>query len=298
MPVSSACWAEHQVSTVTEVTLAAGEVPLGARVSDGSVVARPLVVALHGAAYDARYFDVPGCSVHERLGADGFPVVAITRYGYPADAVTAAAQPDFAASAVLLERAIADAWSRWGSGRPGVVVLGHSVGAAIGVHLAASTTEWPLLGLAISGIGDRPTPGPAAMFGAMPRTVAVDLRFDQVRPAFYGPDATIDPVTLGRVTGILVPFPSSDAVEVNTDWPNDLPHLAARVRVPVLYALSDGDSLWQSGDERVRAFASLFTSAPSVSALSWSGAGHNLEHHRNGVEFVAEVAEFARRCAC
>lgn len=286
------------MATVTEVTLAAGEVSLRARVSEGDVVDRPLVVALHGASYDARYFDLPGCSVQDHLGKEGFPVVAITRCGYPADAVTAAAQPDFAASAVLLELAIADAWARWGAGRPGVVVLGHSVGAAIGVHLAASPTEWPLLGVAISGIGDRPTPGPAAMFGSMPRTVAVEFPFDQVRRAFYGPDASIDPVALQHAAGLLVPFPSSDAVEVNTDWPNDLPHLAARVRVPVLYALADGDSLWQCGDERVRAFASLFTSAPSVSALSWSGAGHNLEHHRNGVEFVAEVAEFARRCAC
>ena len=283
------------MATAAEVTLAAGEVSLRARVSEG-VGDGPLVVALHGASYDARYFDVPGSSVHDRLGDDGFSVVAITRYGYPADARTAASQPDFAASAALLEQAIADAWGRWGAGRPGVVVLGHSVGAAIGVHLAASPTTWPLLGLAISGIGDRPTAGPAKMFGSLPRTVVVDLPFEQVRRAFYGPDHALDPDVLARASGLLVPFPSSDPVEVNTDWPNDLPRLAANVGVPVMYTLVEGDGLWQWGDERVHAFASLFTDAPSVSAQSWPGAGHNLEHHRNGVEFLAQVAEFARRC--
>ncbi|GAA3999810.1 alpha/beta fold hydrolase [Streptomyces plumbiresistens] len=91
-------------------------------------------MGLHGGGYDSRYFDAPG---------------------HPADEESARRQPSFAEAAAIIAEAIADAWQQLGDGRPGVVLLGHSIGGAIAVHMAAARTlTWPLLGLTVSGVGD------------------------------------------------------------------------------------------------------------------------------------------------
>ena len=281
---------------IDEVVLAGGDSPLRARLSHGHRSDLPLLVAVHGAAYDARYFDAAHASVHERAAAAGWSMLSITRPGYPADDRSAASQPDFAGAAAILGTAIGDAWQRWGEGRPGVVLLGHSVGAAVAVHLAAQPQRWPLLGLAISGIGDRPAPGPAAVFGTMPTTIALTFEFAQCRPAFYGPDDTVHPDAFDAVESLLVPCPSADVVEVNTTWPADLERLAPQVPVPVHYVLAEHDGLWEVSYERVAAFAARFTQAPHVDVRLWSRAGHNIEHHLAGPAYVDSVLAFAARC--
>ena len=276
--------------------LAAGSMVLRARRSAGGRSDAPLVIALHGAGYDARYFDAPGSSVHTMLAAEGLPLVSVTRPGYPADAQSAAVQPDFSGTASLVSLAIEDAWRRWGESRPGVVLLGHSVGSAISVHVAASPRSWPLLGLAISGVGDRPAAAPVAMFGSLPRTTLLDIPFAQCRRVFYGPDHTLDPEVLDAVSTLMVPFPATDAIEVNTSWPTDLAELASRVDVPLHYVLAELDGLWETGSERVDSVAAMFRNAPWVEARNWADTGHNIEHHSAAREYVASVAAFVRRC--
>lgn len=270
---------------------------LKARISRPAVPGAALIVALHGAGYDARYFDVAGQSVHRQVASEGLAMISITRPGYPADDRSAAQQPDFAAAARQINAAVGAAWRRWGAPSAGVLLLGHSVGAAIAVHVAAADHDWPLLGVAISGVGDRPASGPVAMFGSLPSTIVLEIPFEQCRPAFYGDTESIESEVFSAAPDLLVPFPSADVVEVNTRWAADLDRLAASVRVPLQYTLAEFDALWQSDADRVAAFVERFSNAPSAEGCLWPGVGHNLEHHRAGTEFVRSLCEFARRCA-
>lgn len=258
--------------------------------------AAPLVVCIPGSGYDARYFDAPGVSFLDRLAGCGHRAIALTRPGYPADAASAASRPGFAGQAAVLDEEIADAWARFGDGCSGVVLLGHSVGGAVALHLAARTPGWPLLGVAVSGVGDTPAPGAAGHFAAIPDGTVWTPEYASVRRMFYGPPGTVDASAEAVLAGLLVAMPSGDPIEVNTAWPAELPEVAARVRVPVLHAFAEHERLWQTDGERQARFAEMFGSSPFVETHRIAGVGHNIEHHRGAQRFAEVVSRFAHRC--
>ncbi|MBV1942565.1 alpha/beta fold hydrolase [Streptomyces sp. BV286] len=143
-------------------------------------------MGLHGGGYDSRYFDAPGSSLLSRAATAGFPALAITRPGHPADEESARRQPPFAEAASIIAEAIADAWQQFGDGRPGVVLLGHSIGGAIGVHIAAARTlTWPLFGLTVSGVGDVISLRAMEQFTRLPPGTAVDFPFEAMSPVHH-----------------------------------------------------------------------------------------------------------------
>ncbi|GLP67456.1 hypothetical protein TUSST3_40780 [Streptomyces sp. TUS-ST3] len=150
-------------------------------------------MGLHGGGYDSRYFDAPGSSLLRRAAGAGFPALALTRPGHPADEESARRQPSLAEAAVVIAEAIADAWQRLGDERPGIVLLGHSIGGAIAVHIAAARTlTWSSLGLTVSGVGDVISPRAMEQFTLLPPRTAVDFPFEATRPVLFGPDWTLD----------------------------------------------------------------------------------------------------------
>lgn len=290
------------VEIIREISLDAGDVIVQGRLSAVDGVRKPLLVGIHGIGYDARYFDAKGASVHERAAAAGFSMLSITRPGYPATGESAKVQPTFAESAHVLSAAIASFWSSKKVESPGVVVLGHSVGGAIAVHLAALMSSpkklhaWPLLGVAISGIGNIPAPSAVERFASAPRDVTVTLPFSIARAAFYGPPESMIPGTEENLAELLVSFPSADAVEVNTTWKDDLPRLACEVRVPVHITLAELDLLWDVSPIRLRELTNSFERAPRVTSAIMPATGHNIEHHRSGGQYFEWVSTFSESC--
>lgn len=282
---------------VVDTRLHAAQSSVHARVSLVERRDTPLLVALHGAAYDARYFDAPGASVHAVAEAGGYAMVSVTRPGYPATEDSARHQPDLAASARIVSEAVGDAWNKWGAQRPGIVLLGHSVGAAVAVHVAAAAPSWPLRGIAVSGVGTTPSPDAIRRFAAVPRGTALTVPFALCRPMFYGDDSSLADVSTEALSSLIVPFPAADAIEVNTTWVDDLPVLGPRVRVPVHYTLAADDALWVVSEESLASFAAAFTNAPFVEAQVWPGTGHNIEHHLTGHDYMTQVIDFAIRVA-
>jgi pimeloyl-ACP methyl ester carboxylesterase len=176
------------------------------------------------------------------------------------------------------------------------VLIGHSIGAAVALHVAAEKSL-PLLGVAISGVSDVLAPVVTELVQQLPPDVALPMPPELHRQLFYGPDWTFNTTTLADVSGLVVDTPSADLVEINTRWANDLPKIAARVEIPVHYALAEFDGLWETSAEQVTTIARHFSAAPFVEASFWRCVGHNIEHHRLGEAYNRAVLAFADRCA-
>lgn len=257
----------------------------------------PLVVALHGGGYHSGYFDVPGHSLLEVGAAAGFEVIALDRPGHggtdplPADGTT------FASNAEVLDAAIDRIWADGGAGRPGVVVVSHSIGSAIAVHLAARRPPWPLLGISLHGVGARsPEHIVAAWRGAPADSGPVELPAGQRRALLYGPDATIDAGVVEAAQACVEPVLQAEMLEIVDEWPGGVAELAAEVVVPVQYTLAQHDGLWIVDDARVAAFAGYFSAAPWVDARLQPGAGHNLDHHRISRALHLRQLAYAAEC--
>src|ERR1700753_1348132 len=111
----------------------------------------PLVVALPGGTYSSVYFDVPGQSLLDTAETVGVPVIAVDRPGYRGSTKAETDGSIILRNAEVLEHLIAELWDAYGSGRPGVVLIGHSIGGAVTTAIAARPPPRPLLGIALSG---------------------------------------------------------------------------------------------------------------------------------------------------
>ena len=118
----------------------------------------PLIIAIHGGTYSSRYFDVAGYSLLDRAQAQQLPIFAIDRPGYGLSADYAANAPSIMDNAEILDSAIHGLWHSYSHKACGIVLVGHSIGGAITIAIAARQPSWPLLGIAISGVGLDPVP--------------------------------------------------------------------------------------------------------------------------------------------
>jgi pimeloyl-ACP methyl ester carboxylesterase len=256
----------------------------------------PLLVCLPGGSYTARYFDVPGFSLLDVAEANGFTAIALDRPGYGGSDPLPADERTFARNAEVLDEAIAALWAEYGAGHPGIVIISHSIGSAVAVHIAAGQPAWPLLGITLHGIN---TVSPDHVTGAwhsMPPGVPVHFSPEQRRMFMYGPDGTFAPDAVDRAEISADACPIEELLEIVGEWPRTAADLAGQVRVPVHYVLAEHEALWNAGQSRVDAFAGMFTSAPRVDAVLARGVGHNIDHHHLGRALQLQQLAFALTC--
>ena len=148
---------------------------------------RPLVVALHGGTYTSAYFDLPGYSLLARAAALGVPVLAPDRPGYGASPLLPHGGGTLRDNADFLAVAIGDGWRRYGEGAAGVVLVAHSIGAAIALMVAGEALDWPLIGVAVSGVGLHTPDESRAAWAALPDQVHVDLPPPVKDQVMFGP---------------------------------------------------------------------------------------------------------------
>lgn len=283
--------------TTTRVDLPVDGRRIAGATSGAGATGAPLVVALHGGGYNSGYFDVPDHSLLDLGAATGFPVVSLDRPGYGGSDPLPGGQATFGHGAEALDAAIGELWTDYGEGHPGVVLVAHSIGSAIAVHIAARRPRWPLLGISIHGVGDRSPEHIVGAWRAMPTDEPVELPPEQRRALLYGPEGTVDVdvVELAKASAETVPL--GEMLEIVGDWPRNVAKLAAAVVVPVQYTLAEYDGLWIVNESRVATFAGYFTSAPWVDARLQAGAGHNLDHHRLSRALHLRQLAFACECA-
>ncbi|OLT19430.1 hypothetical protein BJF78_10620 [Pseudonocardia sp. CNS-139] len=239
---------------------------------------------------------MPGASFLDAAVANGFSAVALNRPGYAESDPVPDGESVFAGNATALNGAIGALWADHDGVRPGVVIISHSIGSAIAVHLAGRAPLWPLLGISMHGINDLCPEPVVNAWNAMPPGQPVTFAPEQRRMFMYGPDHTMPADALDRAAVSAEPMPLAELLEVVREWPRDAAQLAAGVAVPVQYFLAEHEQLWVPGPERVAAFAAHFTAAPRVEAEEFRGTGHNIDHHHVGPVLHLRQLAFALSC--
>jgi pimeloyl-ACP methyl ester carboxylesterase len=176
---------------------------------------RATIVALHGGGYSAGYWDHPldpAASLLTLGPALGYRVVAIDRPGYGAshglvrDSVRADLQTEIAADLIDTLRTDSDTGA-------GVFLIGHSMGAVLALHMAASARAGAIAGLDISGLpfvfdetlADKQQ---LANLDYLP-----DNSREFRRALFYGPDGTFDADMIAAEERLIRPIPAAEIID-------------------------------------------------------------------------------------
>lgn len=270
---------------------------IGGRSTDGAVTSKPLLVGVHGGGFSSSYFDLGEFSFLDRAAAAGLPALAIDRPGHGRSSALTGDGQAITGNAELLNRAIGRLWHERQEESSGVVLIGHSIGSAVVLHIAAQARDWPLLGIAVSGIGLEPPPGIPPYWEDHAPDVWIPTPEEGWTHFMFGAEGTYPPDAPERVRRISLPVLSRELIEINTIWRDEVFDLCSRIRVPVQYRQGDSDILWANGPEENDRFARAFVNAPLVDAALVPGTGHCIDFHLKGAAFHQEQIEFAIRCA-
>lgn len=250
---------------------------------------RAVIVAFHGGASTAAYFDCPG---HPRLsllrtGAVlGYTVVALDRPGYG----SSAPYPDAMARPEQRMNLGYGALDQILGNRPrgaGLFLMAHSNGCELALRMAADDRSGNLLGVELAGTGRAYQPAAMDILrDAGPDNRPRGLRELLWEPAQLYPDDVLSGIT-NSSTGALY-----EAAMVK-DWPReDFPALAAQVRAPVQFSFAEHEKVWESGPEAMAQIAAMFTESPRVRTNERPEAGHNLSVGWSAAAYHLSVLSF------
>jgi pimeloyl-ACP methyl ester carboxylesterase len=257
----------------------------------------PLLVAIHGGTYTSRYFDLPGFSFLNRASARGLPILAPDRPSYGESIELDEEHSTLRGSAQCLEHALADAWDRYRGSSRGIVLVAHSIGAAVSMLVASMKPQWPLLGLAISGVGLRTPPGHREAWAALPATYRVEIPSALKDQVMFGPPGSFDERMPGLSHIADAPAPKAELVDIVSTWHEQVRAVASQISVPVHYRQGEFDGLWIVDESEVAGFGAAFKNSIHVDAALAIGVGHCIDFHRRAEEFHTGQLDFAMRCA-
>jgi pimeloyl-ACP methyl ester carboxylesterase len=232
-----------------------------------------------------------------RATALGFPIIAPDRPGYGGSTPFPPALATIASNAERLDDAIGRICETIEGRHSGVVLIGHSIGGAIALSIAARRPRWPLIGVAVSGVGLTPPPGSAAAWAGLPDAPMIEPPPALKDAVMFGPSWTLSADMPERSRLADAPAPRAEVFDMATDWPGRARVVAAQVAVPVHYRQGEFDRLWVANEDEVDAFGRAFTAAPSVDARLYPSAGHCIDFHRLGPALQLEQLAFALRRA-
>ena len=269
-------------------------VPMSALVSEAPDP-RAVVVAFHGGASTAAYFDCPG---HPRLsllraGATlGFTVVALDRPGYGASAPYPDAMQHPEQRVALAYGAVDKILGDKPRGA-GLFLLAHSAGCELAVRMTADerAQDAGVLGLELAGTGLQYAEAASDILKTATATQRpAGLRDLLWQPAHLYPAEVLSGIT-NSSTGALY-----EAAMVK-DWPRqDFPALAAQAGVPVEFSVAEHERVWRSDPGELAKIAAMFTASPRFVINEQIGAGHNLSLSVNAAAYHMKVLSFVEEC--
>lgn len=267
-------------------------VPMSGLVAEADGQPRAVVVALHGGASTAAYFDCPG---HPRLsllrlGARlGFTMIALDRPGYGSSAPypDAIEHPE---QRVALAYGAVDAILGEKPRGAGLFVVAHSNGCELALRMAAHDRDG-LIGLELAGTGLRYQDAARDIL----RDAGPTRRPPGLRQLLWEPADLYPPAVLTGITNSSTGAPYEAAMV--RDWPGrDFPVVAAGVRVPVRFSHAEHERVWCSDAESLAGIADVFTNAPRFVTAEQDNAGHNLSLGVTAAAYHLKVLSFVEEC--
>ena len=259
--------------------------------------ATPLVVAIHGGSYTSAYFDVAGHSLLERAASNHIPIIALDRPGYGSTPILAEDEAGIWGQARYLTQALKKAWTEFGAGTRGMVLIGHSIGGAIAAAIASEPDGLPLLGLAVSGVGLHTPTGHGPMWNALPKQPHADLPAEVKDKFMFGPDGSFDPESQASSHQADAPAVRAELIDIVGSWNEQVLDVLGKINVPVHYRQADGDHLWIVSEDEVQGFARALMQSPRVDADLMRGSGHCMDFHTVGRALHLQQLGFALQCA-
>src|SRR5690606_5666123 len=255
---------------------------------------RAALVALHGGATSAAYFDCPGhpeLSLLRTAARLGFTVLALDRPGYGASAPFAEQIAQAERRIELVYAAIEEHLGDRPRGA-GVFLLAHSAGCELALRVAADERRAGLLGLELAGTG------------GLHQQVAQEILWEDKgpSPAAYGigkllwhPARLYSESVIGGAS-IAAPGPRTEAVAVR-DWAGqEFPTLAGQVRVPVRFTVGDHERVWRNDPEELAAVGALFAASPRVVLNFQPNTGHNISVGHTATAYHLKLLSFVEEC--
>lgn len=264
----------------------------------------PVLVAIHGGGYSSHYwrFESMGEATLAHIGpAEGLTVVAVNRPGTGLDDVpvtTFDQQADLIIRTVagLLAGPLAGTDSAPRDRRP-VVLVGHSIGAALSCLIAAEhSNRINVVGIDVSGFATRFRTGDSLAtlqtVAGSPEPVTVGDR--ERTELFFGESGTWDQGVAAEDNAAACPAEPLDLGEI-LKFPGMLATVASQIDVPVNYSLGGSDILYAVDDDSVDLVRAGFTASPAFAGHLYEQLGHCIHLHRRGGEIVRCAVDFAKK---
>ncbi|MGY4712550.1 alpha/beta hydrolase [Mycolicibacterium sp. CBM1] len=253
---------------------------------------RAVLVALHGGASSAAYFDCPGhpeLSLLRLCAASGFTVIAIDRPGYGASGPYADQMWEPQRRVDLAYRAADAILGARGRGA-GMFVVAHSNGCELALRMAVDERGRDLLGIELAGTGLRHYPAAADILRHTTETV----RPKGLRELIWAPEE-LYPSDVPRAVGSAGSPPQEG--EISKHWAHrDFPVLAAQVRSAVRFTAAEYERVWESTPQSLADIAALFSAAPRVVVNLQNDAGHNISLGWSAPQYHSGIMSFFEQC--
>lgn len=277
----------------THFTTTIGAQTLTGKLARGGAADLPVILAIHGGTYTCDYFDVPGYSLLNRAVAQGFDVVAVDRPGYGGSTPLADTPNLIDANAAALNAALPELLSHLGVQDRPVFLIGHSIGGAIALTLGAIQSGWKLAGVAVSGVGALTPPEDAENYAHLPQQYFVELPTPMKDVVMFGPEGSYSADMPAASHTANTTVPRAELLDITGGWKDRVAGIAAQIAVPVHYRQAEHEKLWVNGQDKIDAFAQLFTASPWVDAAMVPNAGHCIDFHTAGANFQSAQLDFA-----
>lgn len=249
--------------------------------------AAPLLVCIHGGGCNGRYYDLKGYSTVKMAVKRGLPVLVLDRPGHGGSEPLNSDAP-IRDSALPLKKFIDEVRADHPTFAEDIILIGHSIGGAVALNIAAASPDWPVRAVAVSGIGNTASSAANQWFAE------VLAGHDSEPPAsfFFGPEGSYSWKGAAALRQAVESWRSAEVVEVLRDWPRQFPDIAGKVTVPVHLRLAEHEGIWSNGPEDLGHIRNLFYSSRFVDIGLLPGGGHIYEIHHRGAELVESQLDF------